>query len=162
MILKPNDPGYGVLSTAPTDSTTANGLSCAILAARGAANLRERVMAKLAGTAPNVMDLAANRIAYPHVSDHVHALASPLDHFAVVKDDGIRRGPADALCHDASPTILRLGQRDDAAHIEAWGVGKQRELLDFFLLTLGEDTAETARPPARFRAPRRPQSGGRP
>jgi hypothetical protein len=35
-------------------------------------------------------------------------------------------------------------------------------LLDFFLLTLGEDRAETARPLARSRAPRRPQPGGRP
>ena len=50
----------------------------------------------------------------------------------------------------------------DLSLLSAWEAEKERESLAFFLLTLGEDRAETARPPARFRAPRRPQPGGRP
>jgi predicted phosphodiesterase len=76
--------------------------------------------------------------------------------------DAKLRGVADALRRQAMPTVLPLGQRDDADHIEAWGAEKERQLLDFFLLTLGEDRAETARPPACFSAPRRPQPRGRP
>ena len=76
--------------------------------------------------------------------------------------DAKLRGLADALRRQALPTVLPLGQRDDADHIEAWEAEKERQLLDFFLLTLGEDRAETARPPARLGAPRRPQPGGRP
>ena len=76
--------------------------------------------------------------------------------------DAKLRGLADALRRQALPTVLPLGQRDDADHIEAWEAEKERQLLDFFLLTLGEDMPHPARPPARFRAPRRPQPGGPP
>lgn len=165
MISKPTDPLDSVLSAVATDSTTADRLSglprllrdC-LLAARGAANLRERVLAELAEIARNIMDLVAKWIDCPSDSDHVHALPSQLDHFAMVKDDGNPSGPADALRRQALPTVLPLGQRNDADHVEAWEE-KERELRNFLLLTLAEHRAETACPPVHFRAPRRSQTG---
>jgi hypothetical protein len=65
-----------------------------------------------------------------------------------------------ALVMVFGPTVLRLEQRDDADHIEAWEAEKERESPAFFLLTLAEDRAETASPSARLGAPRRPQPGG--
>lgn len=104
MTSKPNDPLDSVLSGAAADSATADGLSglprvlrYAILAARGASNLKERVLAEIAEIAPDVMELAAMWIDYPYDSDHTHELAARLDHLAVAKDDANLRGLADAV-----------------------------------------------------------------
>lgn len=94
-----------VLTGAATDSAEANSelsrlprvLRYALLAARGAYNLKERVLAELAEIAPDVMELAAKWIDYPYDSDHTHELAARLDHLAVVKDDANLRGLADAV-----------------------------------------------------------------
>lgn len=104
MTSKPNNPLDSVLSGAAADSATTDGLAglprvlrYAVLAARGAYNLRERVLAELAEIAPDVMELAAKWIDYPHDSDHTHELAARLDRLAVVKDDANLRGLADAV-----------------------------------------------------------------
>jgi hypothetical protein len=104
MTSKPNDLLDIVLSGAAADSATTDGLSglprvlrYAILAARGASNLRERVLAELAEIAPDVMDFATKWIDYPYDSDHIHELAAQIDHLAVVKDDANLRGLADAV-----------------------------------------------------------------
>jgi ATP-dependent Lon protease len=72
-------------------------LRYALLAARGAGNLRERIVAEIAEIAPDLMDQATKWAAHEYDSDRINKLAARLDRLAVVKDDANLRGLADAV-----------------------------------------------------------------
>jgi ATP-dependent Lon protease len=105
MTSETNDNLNVILTGAAADSAEADSelsrlprvLRYALLAARGAGNLRERVVAEIAEIAPDLMDQATKWAAHEYDSDRINKLAARLDRLAVVKDDANLRGLADAV-----------------------------------------------------------------
>jgi hypothetical protein len=105
MTSETNDNLNVTLTGAATDSAEADSelsrlprvLRYALLAARGAGNLRERIVAEIAEIAPDLIDQASKWADHEYDSDRINKLAARLDRLAVVKDDANLRGLADAV-----------------------------------------------------------------